>query len=486
MAGGESRGILRPTVRSSPLVDEARHLYQCRNHEQTAEMSGGSPRGRWRSSIRGRSREHLLVLAGLVAFVGAVYVVVVIVGGRIVGGPDAPSMLLSVTATAVVAVGFEPARRKLEGWANRLVGRPHPLPYAVLAQFTPDTGASVQETPAWMAKALAAGLGARRVQVWLVTRGRIRLAADLPGGNGDTPTPPDPTAEPTPGRHVRPVRHNGELLGVLVVEERAGERLTPVETGLLDDLAAQAGLVLHNLGLATELHEQLLEISARADLLRTSRREVVASEDVERRLLERDIHDGAQQQLVALAVNIRLVQSLLTRSPHRAAKLLESLDRSAERAGTDLLEVVVGRPRLLAESGLATALRAAADASPLPVELVNNGLGRYPADVELALYFCCLEALQNVAKHAAAHAVVIELHGDERGVNACVSDDGRGFDVQTSSDGGLAHMAERIKEVGGTVSISSGSMGSGAINSGHRDGTTVRAEVPVAAWGFAG
>ena len=440
-------------------------------------MSGWWPRGRWRSFSRGRLREHLLVLAGLVAFVGAVYVAVVIVVGLLVGRSDAPSPLLSVAATAIVAVGFEPVRRRLRAWANRLSGRPHPLPYDVLAHFAPDSGASAQETPLWMAKVLAAGVGARRVQVWLLAGGRIRLAAVHPEGDGEPPAPPELSDDPrpVPGRHVRPVRHSGELLGVLVVEEREGERLTPVEEELLDSLAAQAGLVLRNLGLTTELHDQLLDVSARADLLRTSRRRVVASEDVERQLLERDIHDGAQQQLVALAVNIRLVQNLLTRSPHQAGELLESLDRSVEQAATDLLEVVGGRPRLLAQAGLTAALRSAAGTSPLPVELVSSGLGRYSADVELALYFCCMEALQNVAKHAAAHAVVIELHGDERSVTACVSDDGRGFDVQGSSDGGLAHMAERIKEVGGALSI----------RSGHRDGTTVRAEVPLAALGSA-
>jgi signal transduction histidine kinase len=436
-------------------------------------MSGWWPRGRWRSSTRGRLREHLLVLAGLAAFVGAVYVAVVIIGGLLVGQSDAPSPLLSVIATAIVAVGFEPVRRRLRAWVKRLSGRPHPLPYDVLAHFTPDSGASPLETPMWMAKVLAAGVGARRVQVWLLAGGRIRLAAVHPESDGEPPAPPELSDEPTPvpGRHVRPVRHSGELLGVLVVEEREGVRLTPVEEELLDSLAAQAGLVLRNLGLTTELHDQLLDVSARADLLRTSRRRVVASEDVERQLLERDIHDGAQQQLVALAVNIRLVQNLLTRSPQRAGELLMGLDRSAEQAATDLLEVVGGRPRLLAQAGLTAALRSAAGTSPLPVELVSSGLGRYSADVELALYFCCMEALQNVAKHAAAHAVVIELHGDERSVTACVSDDGRGFDVQASGDGGLAHMAERIQEVGGALSI----------RSGHQDGTTVRAEIPLAA-----
>jgi signal transduction histidine kinase len=438
-------------------------------------MSGWWPRGRWRSSALGRLPEHLLVLAGLVAYVGAIYVAVVVVGGLLLGRSDTPSVLLSVAATAIVAVGFEPVRRRLRAWASRLSGRPYPLPYDVLAHFAPDSGAPAQDTPAWMAKVLAAGLGARRVQVWLLAGGRLRLAAVQPESGGEPPAPPELSDDPgpMPGRHVRFVRHGGELLGVLVVEEREGERLMPVEEELLDSLAAQAGLVLRNLALTAVLRDQLLDVSARADLLRTSRRRVVASEDVERQLLERDIHDGAQQQLVALAVNIRLAQSLLRHSPRQAGELLESLDRSVEQAATDLLEVVGGRPRLLAQSGLTAALRSAAGTSPLPVELVSSGLGRYSADVELALYFCCMEALQNVAKHAAAHAVVIELHGDERSVTACVSDDGRGFDVQESSEGGLAHMAERIEELGGALSI----------RSDHRDGTTVRAEVPLAAWG---
>jgi signal transduction histidine kinase len=323
-----------------------------------------------------------------------------------------------------------------------------------------------------MAKVLAAGVGAHRVQVWLSAGGRPRLAAVYPETDSAPPSPPELSDDPVAGRHVQAVRHRGELLGVLVVEERDGERLTPVEEELLDNLAAQAGLVLRNLGLTANLHDQLQDVSARADLLRESRRKVVASEDVERQLLERDIHDGAQQQLVALAVNIRLVQSLLPHNPRQAAELLASLDQSVQEAAAELLEVVGGRPRLLAQGGLTAALQAAADISPVPVELVSSGVGRYPAEVELALYFCCLEALQNVAKHAAAHAVKIELHGDEHSVTACVRDDGRGFDVRGSSEGGgLAHMAERIGEIGGAVSIRSDS----------RDGTSVVAEVPLAA-----
>lgn len=434
-------------------------------------MSAWPPRGRRRSFVRGRLPERVLVLAGLIAYVGAVYLAIVVGAGRVLGRSDAPSILLSVMATAIVAVGFEPVRQRLLTWANRLSGRPHPLPYDVLAHFAPDGGSSAQDTPAWMAKVLAAGMGARRVQVWLLAGDRIRLAAVHPESGTPTAAPElsdDPA--PVPGRHVRFVRHHGELLGVLVVEEREAEPLTPVEEELLDSLTAQAGLVLRNLSLTADLHDQLLDVSARADLLRESRRQIVATEDVERQLLERDIHDGAQQQLVALAVNIRLVQSMLSNSPRQAGELLASLDRSVEQAAADLLEVASGRPRLLAQAGLTAALRAAADTSPVPVKLVSSGLRRYPDEVELALYFCCLEALQNVAKHAAAHAVLIELRGDEQCVTACVRDDGRGFDMPGASDGGLTHMTERIAQVGGVVSI----------RSEPRLGTTVHAEVPLA------
>jgi signal transduction histidine kinase len=420
-------------------------------------------------------REDLLVLAGLVAFVGGVYLAVVVVPGLIVARAHAPNMFLSVAATAIVAVGFDRARGTLRGWASRLSGRPHPLPYEVLARFASDSGFQVaaEQTPARMARVLAVGVGANRVEVWLLAGDRMRLAAIHPESDSVPLAPPDPVDDSAPvaGRHVRAVRHSGELLGVLVVQEREGEPLTPVEEELLDGLAAQAGQVLRNLGLTAELYDQLRDISARADLLRESRRMVVASEDVERQLLERDIHDGAQQQLVALAVHLRLAQQQLARRPDRASNLLAGLDQSVQHAVSDLLEVVGGRPRLLARSGLTAALRAAADTCPVPVELLSSGLRRYPPDVEHALYYCCLEALQNVAKHAAAQSVVIELHGDERGVTACVRDDGRGFTTRGSSQGGLAHMGERISGVGGVLTI----------HSVPNDGTTIQVEVPIAA-----
>ena len=417
------------------------------------------------------TRRHLwgdlLVLAGLVVFVGGVYLVVVVLVGRFVGRSHSPSPALSVLATIIVGVGFEPARRTLRGWVNELTH--HPAPYDVLAHFTADSGSS-QQTPARMAQVLGTALNASTVDIWLLADGRFQLAAAHPADRREPAVPPDLTATTTPGRHLRAVRHSGDLLGLLVVEEHVDEPLTPVDIELLDSLAAQAGLVLRNLGLTAALQDRLRDMSARADLLRESRRRVAESEDVERRRLERDLHDGAQQQLVSLAVNLGLARTIVVLRPDQAREHLHTLDVSVEQAVTDLLDVIGGRPRLLAETGLTTALRAAVATSPVPVELVSAGLGRYPTEVEQALYYCCLEALQNAAKHAAARRVVIELYGDNRSVTACIRDDGKGFTTAPDTAGGLTHMAERIHAVGGIFTI----------NSVPRAGTTVRAEVPLA------
>jgi signal transduction histidine kinase len=401
---------------------------------------------RWRRWSRRDLPADLVVLAGLAAFVGAAYVVIVVGVGLVVGGAGSPSTALSVVATAVVAVGFEPVRRRLRAGANSVFGRAARVPYDVLSHFASDTD------PSRMARVLADGVGAAGAQVWLMAGGRLRLAGAHPAGAPPVPDPGEARVA-VPGRSVRSVRQGAELLGVLVVEER--ECLTPVEAALLDDLAAQAGLVLRNLRLTAELQDRLRDIAARADLLRASRIRVVASEDRELRQLERDIHDGAQQHLVALAVNLRLAQTLLLRRPDEARELLAGVGHSVEQAAADLQEVMAGRPWLLAESGLVAALRVACDVSPVPVELVSSGLGRYAPDVERALYYCCLEALQNVAKHAAARGVVIELAGDGRGICASIREDGRGFAVTVPAEGGLAHMVERVEALGGTCEISS-------------------------------
>ena len=162
-----------------------------------------------------------------------------------------------------------------------------------------------------------------------------------------------PGADPPPGRRALTVRLAGEVLGVLRLQEHDRQPLTPVEERLFAGLAAQAGLVLHGVRLRAELAQRVVELSARAEELRVSRERLVDTQDAERRRLERDIHDGAQQHLVALAVNLRLAQTLATRSPERARKVLAE-QRAAARTTIDTL-VDLSRgiyPRQLAEDGV--------------------------------------------------------------------------------------------------------------------------------------
>jgi signal transduction histidine kinase len=267
------------------------------------------------------------------------------------------------------------------------------------------------------------------------------------------------------------VRHRGQLLGRLVLRERIGEPLTPLEEKLFADLASAAGLVLRNVGLTAELRDQVAEVARRAEELRASRERIVAAHDDARRRLERDIHDGAQQHLVALSVNLRLVRTLAERDADRARTALPDLRAASVATVETLRELARGlHPRLLAETGLVGALRAVAERSPVPVELRDRNVGRYPAELEAAVYFCCLEALQNAAKHSAARHVVISLAGGAE-LSLEVADDGAGFrpaDVEAAS--GLANMRDRLEAVGGTLEV---------VSEPGR-GTTVRARVVVA------
>ena len=180
-------------------------------------------------------------------------------------------------------------------------------------------------------------------------------------------------------------------------------------------------------------------------------------QDAERRLLERDIHDGAQQHLVALAVNLRLAETLAQRSPERADAILAGQEQAAVDAVDTLVHLSRGiYPRLLADSGLAPALRQAVVNSPVPVQVVAHGVGRLSAAVEAAAYFCCLEAVQNAAKHSGAAMIRVELRDEAGSLECVVEDDGAGFDPRTTTAGtGLTNMRDRVESVGGTLAIRS-------------------------------
>ena len=244
---------------------------------------------------------------------------------------------------------------------------------------------------------------------------------------------------------------------------------------MLTELARQAGLAFHNSRLDSALQTTLDALRRQAEELRESRARVVASGDAERRRVERNLHDGAQQHLVALAINLRLTRDIVTEDPDGATEMLGQLAEDVQATIKELRELAHGiYPPLLADNGLADALSAAASRSPLKVRLdVADSVGRYPAEVEAAIYFSCTEALQNAAKHAGDATVDLRLWTESGGLLFSVADDGPGFDPAAARGGhGYVNMADRLGAIGGTVRWDS--------RPGH--GATISGSVPLAAY----
>ena len=232
--------------------------------------------------------------------------------------------------------------------------------------------------------------------------------------------------------------------------------LSPVEERLFADLAAQAGLVLRGARLRAELARRAEDLATLADDLQASRRRVVDAHDSERRRLERDIHDGAQQHLVALVVNLRLAQTLIARSPDRARAVLAEQGDAVDNAITSLVDLSRGiYPKVLTEDGVAAAVRDVVSTSTIPVAVLDRGIGRHDDEIETALYFCCVEAVQNAVKHAAASRIEVELARTvgER-LELLVRDDGHGFDVAAVlAAGGLGNLRDRVDSVSGDLAV---------------------------------
>jgi signal transduction histidine kinase len=410
-----------------------------------------------------------IVYGSLAFFITAVYIGVAVGIGTLVGSGGKPNLVLSILATALVAVGFQPIRGHLQTIANRLTFGNRATPYELLSQFAgrvAESYASDEVLPR-MARVLAEGTAADIAEVWLRSGAELHRAAAFPPDaaasaavalNGATP--------PVIVRsdHSVLVRHQGEVLGALSITKRRGESVTPIEGKLMDDLAHQAGLVLKNVGLAADLQ-------ARLDDLRASRQRLVAAQDGERRRLERNLHDGAQQHLVALKMKLGIVEMLASKDATKARATLDELKRDADEALETLRDLARGiYPPLLADKGLEAALRSQASKATVPVRIEADDVGRYPQDTEATLYFCTLEALQNIQKYASASCVLVKLREVDGQLEVQIADDGRGFDTRAAARGaGLNNMEDRLDALGGTLHIESAA----------GVGTTVRAAVPI-------
>ena len=394
-----------------------------------------------------------LVFAVMAAVIAVVYVGLVVGVGALVGSRSNP--ILSAFAAAIVALVFQPVRTRARRFADRVVYGKRSTPYEVMAEFGEQlagahaTGDVLERT----AGVLGEGVGAERAEVRLSVEGEMRQVASWPS---DAPERADDL--------VAEVRHRGELLGELAVSMPANDPIDPPRERLVRDLAAQAGPVLRNERLTGQLRVRLTELKA-------AQKRLVTAQDHERRKLERNIHDGAQQQLVALQVRQRLAEQLIDRDPPNAKQMLGQLQVDTGAALEDLRDLARGiYPPLLADQGLPAALEAQARKSAVPVSVEANGIERLPQDVEAAVYFSVLEALQNTAKYAeATHASIAVERADGR-LRFNVRDDGRGFDPSSSGRGsGLQGIADRLGALDGSVEITS--------TLGH--GTVVTGSIPI-------
>jgi signal transduction histidine kinase len=372
------------------------------------------------------------------------------------------SFLGSVAAVVLFVLTFNPVRRRARRLADRIVYGQRATPFEVLSEFSERVGEtySIDEVLPRMAQLLAASTGASETRVWLRSDRWLAPVAQWPAD-----LPPGPGLEVAGGDELPvvdgassfAVRHQGDLLGAITLQLPSNDPMDPAKERLVNGLASQAGLALRNVRLVQDL--------------RDSRRRIVAAQDERAKRLERDIHDGAQQQIVALAVKLRLTDTMIDRDAAAAHALLGQLQTEANDALENLRDLARGiYPPLLADKGLPAALEGQARKSPVPVTLDADAVGRYTPEIEAAVYFCSLEALNNVAKYASASRVEVRLAQSDGHLTFEIRDDGAGFDTTTTTRGtGLQGMADRVEAIGGSLSVASKPGG----------GTTVSGRVPV-------
>ena len=389
-----------------------------------------------------------LVFVILVILLTAVFLVgLLAVGGLFAGSGLVDwnlAMFVVVFATGVLIAPLWRVARRI---ADRAVYGRRATPYEVLTEFSERMGEAyaTEDVLGRMAQILGQATGAGSARVWLRVGGRLRPAASWPSDAepaGDALVTGDALPE-LPGETAVEVRDRGELLGALSVTMPPSDPMNLSKERLIGDLASQAGLVLRNVRLVEEL--------------RASQRRLVTAQDQERRKLERNIHDGAQQQLVALSVKTRLVRDLAPRDHDKAAEMLTQIDAEIKTALEDLRDLARGiYPPLLIDEGLAAALDAQARRQPVPTTVRAERIGRYPPETEAAVYFSCLEALQNVAKYAEASSVTVTLAQSNGHLTFEVEDDGRGFDPAAERTGtGLQGIADRLGALHGELTVRS-------------------------------
>jgi signal transduction histidine kinase len=449
--------------------------------------------------VAGRVLVEAFALAGIAALVSVVYLVLVVGIEGSPHGHERSILVASLAAAAVVALLGVPVRHRLVQTAVRMQGEREPDSSEVVSGFGARMSRAIpmDELMLQLVELLHESIAPAGAEIWTGTEGQLSLAVSMParraekiqlgaeerlvvgrariGGPAWTSVWLPAVAAASAGGDHRavPAAHLGELHGLVVVRRPAGaDPFTDDDELALVELARQLGLALHNVGLDSALQASLAELAERNEELQASRLRIVTAADLSRREIERNLHDGAQQHLVALAVKLGLARQIAQDGDtDTVLTLLESLREDVQTTIGELRELAHGiYPPLLRDRGLAEALRTAAVRCSLPTTVEVDLPGRYPEAVETAAYFCCLEAMQNAGKYAGDGAsLTVQVHGAEGSLCFELADDGAGFDTATTALGhGFVNMQDRLGAIGGQLEVES-EIGKG---------TTVRATIP--------
>jgi signal transduction histidine kinase len=447
---------------------------------------------------------HTVALAGLTALVIAAYVAVVVALGRSIRDGERSLLLLSMAAAALAALIYLPVRARLTDAANQLVYGERVAPDEALRTWGSRLTRAIplDELLLQLTESLRKSMSLAAAEIFTGVDGHYELTAGVPhrqvpaltvgskeraivaragvsGGTWLDVWLPGLAPGSSADTRVAPIAHGGELLGLIVLTRRPdGDDFGEEDDRVITELARQVGLALHNVQLDSALQASLEELQrANADL-QESRLRIVSAGDVERRKIERNLHDGAQQQLVAMAVKLRLAEELIEDEPGEAVKVIDELRENLKEAIAELRALAHGIfPPLLMSGGLPEALPAAATRAALPTVIDTSGVGRYSPEIESTVYFCCLEAMQNAGKHAGADAELTVTVGEERDATAGptlvfeVGDDGAGFEPTAAGTNGhgFVNMTDRLATVNGRLQV----------RAAPGAGTTIRGEIPL-------
>lgn len=405
-----------------------------------------------------------IVYAGLALFISLAYVAIVVGVGELLGATDT-NAALQIAATATVALAFEPARERLQRFGNRLVYGKRATPYEVMSSFGHRMAAvpSIDDVLPDMAETAARGVGGTGARVTLLLAdGGARSVAWPAGGSVDDPT------------FALPVAYAGSTIGEISVAKPANEPLRPAERRLLEDLAGHAGLALHNVRLASDLEAKAEELAAQTYEIERSRERLVTARDAQRRRLERELRDGIGIELGAIRDEVGGDAERVSGDPDAVQRSLDDLGARAKVALDELRDVARGIfPPLLIDKGLAAALESHVRKARIGAALEIDprvAAARFDPAAENAVYFCCVQALQNAHRHAPGANVTIRLglEGPDA-LTFVVRDDGAGFDPATVElREGMQIMTDRIAALGGTI----------AVESSPGEGTTVSGRIP--------